>query len=125
MFQSVAGGEKMYGIVVDFLPIREAAAGSPVVSVFPEEGVSAVTEPVAIMAGTDTPEAARRSVDYLLSMEGQQLAASQGYLPAHPDVAPPPGFPDRSGITVLGYDAAEVMATQEALKTEFADTFGQ
>ena len=58
MFQSVAGGEKMYGIVVDFLPIREAAAGSPVEFVFPEEGVSAVTEPVAIMAGTDAPEAA-------------------------------------------------------------------
>ena len=125
VFQSVAGGEKMYGIVVDFLPIREAAAGSPVEFVFPEEGVSAVTEPVAIMAGTDAPEAAKRFVDFLLSVEGQQLAASQGYLPAHPDVAPPPGFPDRSGITVLGYDAAEVMATQEALKTEFADTFGQ
>jgi iron(III) transport system substrate-binding protein len=125
VFRAVAGGEKMYGIVVDFLPIREAAAGSPVEFVFPEEGVSAVTEPVAIMAGTDAPEAAKRFVDFLLGMEGQQLAASQGYLPAHPDVTPPPGFPDRSEITVLGYDAAEVMATQEELKAEFADTFGQ
>ena len=125
VFQSVAGGEKMYGIVVDFLPIREAAAGSPVEFVFPEEGVSAVTEPVAIMAGTDAPDAARRFVDFLLSTQGQELAASQGYLPAHPEVAPPPGFPDRSEITVLSYDAAEVLRTQEALKTEFADTFGQ
>ena len=125
VFQSVAGGEKMYGVVVDFLPIREAAAGSPVEFVFPEEGVSAVTEPVAIMAGTDAPDAARRFVDFLLSVEGQELAASQGYLPAHPEVAPPPGFPDRSEITVLSYDAAEVLETQDALKTEFADTFGQ
>ena len=90
VFQSVASGEKMYGIVVDFLPIREAAAGSPVEFVFPEEGVSAVTEPVAIMAGTDAPDAARRFVDFLLSVEGQELAATQGYLPAHPDVTPPP-----------------------------------
>ena len=125
VFQSVAGGEKMYGIVVDFLPIREASAGSPVEFVFPEEGVSAVTEPVAIMAGTDAPDAARRFVDFLLSVEGQELAADQGYLPAHPDVTPPPGFPARSEITVLGYDAAEVLATQEELKVEFADTFGQ
>jgi iron(III) transport system substrate-binding protein len=125
VFRAVAGGEKMYGIVVDFLPIREAAAGSPVEFVFPEEGVSAVTEPVAIMASTDAPEAARRFVDFLLSVEGQELAASQGYLPAHPDVTPPPGFPDRSEITVLSYDAAEVMETQDELKAEFADTFGQ
>jgi iron(III) transport system substrate-binding protein len=125
VFRAVAGGEKMYGIVVDFLPIREAAAGSPVEFVFPEEGVSAVTEPVAIMAGTDAPEAARRFVDFMLSREGQELAAAQGYLPAHPDVAPPAGFPPRDAITVLGYDAAEVMRTQDALKVEFADTFGQ
>ena len=125
VFRAVAGGEKTYGIVVDFLPIREAAAGSPVEFVFPEEGVSAVTEPVAIMTGTDAPDAARRFVDFLLSREGQALAASQGYLPAHPDVAPPPGFPPRDEITVLGYDPAEVMRTQEALKLEFADTFGQ
>jgi iron(III) transport system substrate-binding protein len=125
VFRAVAGGEKMYGIVVDFLPIREAAAGSPVEFVFPEEGVSAVTEPVAIMAGTDAPEAARRFVDFLLSVEGQELAASQGYLPAHPDVTPPPGFPAQSEITVLGFDAAEVLETQDALKVEFADTFGQ
>jgi iron(III) transport system substrate-binding protein len=125
VFRAVAGGEKMYGVVVDFLPIREAANGSPVEFVFPEEGVSAVTEPVAIMAGTDAPEAAKRFVDFLLSVEGQELAASQGYLPAHPDVTPPPGFPPQSEITVLGYDAAEVLETQDALKAEFADTFGQ
>lgn len=125
VFRAVAGGEKTYGIVVDFLPIREAAAGSPVEFVFPEEGVSAVTEPVAIMAGTDAPEAARLFVDFLLSREGQELAASQGYLPAHPEVTPPPGFPPASEIEVLGYDAAEVMRTQDDLKVEFADTFGQ
>ncbi|MEM9796673.1 MAG: ABC transporter substrate-binding protein [Pseudomonadota bacterium] len=125
VFRAVAGGEKMYGVVVDFLPIREAAAGSPVEFVFPDEGVSAVTEPVAIMAGTDEPDAAQRFVDFLLSPEGQQLAADQGYLPAHPDVTPPAGFPDRASIRVLGYDAAAVMQNQDDLKVEFADTFGQ
>ena len=45
------------------------------------------------MAGTDAPDAARRFVDFLLSVEGQELRRRPGYLPAHPDVAPPPGFP--------------------------------
>ena len=38
IFTAVAQGEKLYGIVIDYLPIREAAKGSPVTFVFPEEG---------------------------------------------------------------------------------------
>ena len=39
-FKAVASGEKPYGMVVDFLAIRNKADGSPVEFVFPEEGVS-------------------------------------------------------------------------------------
>ena len=79
-FKAVAGGEKLYGMVVDFVPIRAKAKGSPVEFVFPESGVSAVTEPVAILSTARNPEAAMAFVDFLLSVEGQALAASQGYL---------------------------------------------
>lgn len=48
VLKSVATGEKAYGMVVDFMAIREKAKGAPVEFVFPAEGVSAVTEPVAI-----------------------------------------------------------------------------
>ena len=44
--KAVASGEKLYGVVVDFVPIRAKAKGSPVEFVFPASGVSAVTEPV-------------------------------------------------------------------------------
>jgi iron(III) transport system substrate-binding protein len=52
VLRAVAGGEKLYGFLVDFLAIREAAKGAPVQFVFPTEGVSAVSEPVAILANT-------------------------------------------------------------------------
>ena len=94
-YRAIAGGEKLYGFVVDFLPIREKANGAPVEFVFPEEGVSAVTEPVAILSTAPNPEAAKAFVDFLLSPQGQQLAADQGYLPAHPAIEPPAGFPAR------------------------------
>ena len=45
MFRAVAAGEKPYGMMVDFVPIREAQAGSPVAVVYPDEGVPAITEP--------------------------------------------------------------------------------
>lgn len=124
VFQAVAGGEKLYGVMIDYLPIREAAKGSPVRFVFPEEGVSAVTEPVAILEATDNPEAAKAFVDFLLSRQGQELAAAQGYLPAHPEVSPPDGFPPLSEITLLPFDAAQALADDRANKERFAELFG-
>ena len=60
---SVAGGQKMYGIIVEFMALNAKAKGSPVDFVFPDEGVSIVTEPTAILRGTKNPEAARAFVD--------------------------------------------------------------
>ena len=70
--------------------------GAPVAFVFPKEGVSAIGEPVAILKSTRNPEAARAFVAFLLSREGQELALKQGYMPAHPQVALPAGFPGRA-----------------------------
>jgi iron(III) transport system substrate-binding protein len=125
VFRTVASGEKLYGVVVDFLPIRESQAGSPVDFVFPEEGVSAVTEPVAILSTARNPEAAKAFVDFLLSREGQELAASQGYLPAHPEVTPPAGFPPRAEIELMPFDPGEALADDQANKERFVEIFGQ
>lgn len=123
-YRAIAGGEKLYGFVVDFLPIRNKLDGAPVEFVFPEEGVSAVTEPVAILSTAQNPTAAKAFVDFLISPEGQQLAADMGYLPAHPAIAPPEGFPARDQIKLLEFDPAKALAENEANKMKFADIFG-
>ena len=84
VLKQVAGGEKLYGVIVDYMPIREKAKGAPIEFVFPKEGVSAVSEPVAILKSTKNPEAARAFVDFLLSKEGQELALKQGYIAGAP-----------------------------------------
>jgi len=124
VYKAVAGGEKLYGFVVDFLAIRNKADGAPVDFVFPTEGVSFVTEPVAILSTAKNPEAAKAFVDFLLSPEGQALAASQGYLPAHPDATPPEGFPPRSEIKLMSFDPARALADDQANKLKFQDIFG-
>ncbi|WP_199533434.1 ABC transporter substrate-binding protein [Rhodovulum sp. 12E13] len=123
-YRAVAGGEKLYGFVVDFLPIRNKLDGAPVEFVFPEEGVSAVTEPAAILSTAQNPEAAKAFIDFLLSMEGQQLAADQGYLPAHPDITPPEGFPPRDEIELIEFDPAAALANDQANKERFVEIFG-
>ncbi|MCR9056496.1 MAG: ABC transporter substrate-binding protein [Rhodobacteraceae bacterium] len=123
-YKAIAGGEKLYGFVVDFLPIREKLKGAPVEFVFPEEGVSAVTEPVAILSTAQNPNAAKAFVDFLLSEDGQKLASSQGYLPAHPSVAAPEGFPERKDIKLMDFDPAQALQQDQANKIKFTEIFG-
>ncbi|SNT73468.1 ABC transporter substrate-binding protein [Paracoccus seriniphilus] len=123
-FKAVAAGEKPYGVLVDFLAIRAKADGSPVDFVFPEEGVSYVTEPVAIRAGTPHMEAAQQFVDFLLGEEGQQLVADMGYIPARKGVDSPEGFPSRDEIRLMDFDPAQALADTDANKTRFSEVFG-
>jgi iron(III) transport system substrate-binding protein len=123
VLKSIAGGEKLYGMIVDFMPIREKAKGAPIEFVFPKEGVSAVSEPVAILKDTRNPEAARAFVYFLISKEGQELALGQGYIAAHPAVALPPGYPPRDAIKVMPFDAAKALADEAKNKAAFADIF--
>ncbi len=125
VMQAVAGGERAFGMIIDYLPIREAAKGAPVQFVFPTEGVSAITEPAAILSGTRNEAAAKAFVAFLLSREGQVLASSQGFLPADPAVAPPAGFPDPQTITVMPLDAKRALAEAEATQRRFAGLIGQ
>ncbi|MBC7150197.1 MAG: ABC transporter substrate-binding protein [Rhizobium sp.] len=124
VLKSVASGEKAYGVVVDYMPIREKAKGAPVEFVFPAEGVSAVTEPVAILSTTKNAEAAKKFVDYVLSEKGQEGFLKLGYIPARNGMPVPEGFPARDTIKVLPIDAAAALkATEEDLKT-FSGIFG-
>jgi len=124
VYRSVAGGEKLYGFVVDFLAIRNIQDGAPVDFTFPDEGVSFVTEPVAILSSANNPEAAKAFVDFLLSPEGQQLAANQGYLAAHPDITPPEGFPSRDAIKLMDFDPSVALEEDRDNKMRFQELFG-
>jgi iron(III) transport system substrate-binding protein len=123
ILRQVATGEKLYGMIVDFMPIREKAKGAPVEFVFPNEGVSAVSEPVAILSSSKNPQAAKAFIDFVLSRDGQELALKQGYVAAHPDVALPPGYPARSAIKLMAFDAARALAGETATRKRFSAIF--
>jgi iron(III) transport system substrate-binding protein len=114
----------MYGVLVDFMALNAKAKGSPVDFVFPKEGVSAVTEPVAILKTAKNPEAAKAFVAFILSKEGQQLAVRQGFLPARTDVDPPAGFPNPRELRILPLDMGKTLQETGALKERFGKLFG-
>ncbi|SDQ23634.1 ABC transporter substrate-binding protein [Leucobacter chromiiresistens] len=116
--QAVAEGSSPVGIVVDSLVRDLAAAGSPIEAVYPEEGVPFVSQPVGIFADTEEAEASQLFVDFLISREGQEIAASQSYLPIRDDVESPEGAPAIGDITLLNPDLETIRASQaDAVET--------
>jgi iron(III) transport system substrate-binding protein len=125
VLEAVAGGQKLYGVIVDFMAIRARERGSPVEFVFPKEGVTFVTEPVAILRTAKNPTAARAFVDFLIAPEGQSLAAGQGMFPARADVNAPQGFPNLATVKMMPIDIVGILATDERDKERFAELFGR
>ena len=106
------------------MAIREKAKGAPIEFVFPAEGVSLVTEPVAIMKSAKNPDAAKKFVDFLLSQQGQELVLQQGYIPGRNGMQNPPGFPPRDQIKLLPFDAAAALKNADVNKEKFSTIYG-
>lgn len=124
VLKSVASGEKPYGILVDFMALNAKAKGSPIEFVFPEEGVPAVTEPVAILSTAKNPAAAKKFIDFILSDAGQKLALSQGYLPAKENVGRPTWLPENTKVKIMPIDIKAVLERTEDDKSKFSKLFG-
>lgn len=123
VFKAVASGEKPYGVLVDYMALRAKAKGSPIDFIIPKEGLTYVTEPVAILKGAKHMDAARKFVDFVLSEKGQKLVADMGYIPARNGVASPAGFPTRDQIKLMAFDPAKTLADTEANKARFSEVF--
>lgn len=124
VLSAISSGSKAYGVLVDFMAIREKAKGAPIEFLFPQEGVSIVTEPVAMMKTAKNPDAAKAFIDFVLSEQGQRLVLKQGYLPARADLPVPEGFPARDQIKLMAFDAGKALAEAEQNKQRFSQLFG-
>ncbi len=125
VLNAVASGEKAYGVLVDFMAFNAKAKGSPIDFVFPAEGLPAVTEPVAILKTASNPSAARAFVDFILSDEGQKLAATMGYIPARASVGMPSWYPAGTKINLMPTDISKVVHANSANLQRFAEMFGK
>jgi iron(III) transport system substrate-binding protein len=125
VLQAVANGEKSYGMVVDFIVARAKAEGSPVELIYPKEGVPVITEPIGIMEDAENEAAAKAFVDFVLSEEGQELAAEIGYTPIRKGVEAPEGLQTIDEMNVMDADISELYQAREEDKKEFETIFGQ
>jgi iron(III) transport system substrate-binding protein len=124
VLQQVASGEKMAGVLVDFMALSARAKGSPVEFVIPKEGLTFVTEPVAILNTAKNVPAAEAFVNFLISSKGQEFSTSLGYVPLAPNVAPPKGYPAGASYKFMKVAPANMVRTGEDEKKRFGQVFG-
>jgi iron(III) transport system substrate-binding protein len=124
VIEAVARGEKVYGIIIEYMAFNAKNKGSPVDFVFPQEGVSAITQPVAVLKTSRNVEAAKAFVAWQLSEEAQRQSVAQGYFPISPDLAPPKGYPPVSSLKIMSGDLKAMLAKDEDNKRQFMELFG-
>lgn len=121
--KAVVAGEKSCGILVDYMANRSKNDGAPVEFVYPEEGSPAITEPIGVLKDSRNQDAAEAFVDFVLSDEGQELAASIGYTPVKEGVAAPEGLKSIDQIKTISADTKELYSSRDADKEKFSEIF--
>ena len=124
VLQQVANGEKSVGILVDFMALNAKAKGSPVEFVIPKEGLTFVTEPVAMLKTAKNVPAAEAFVNFLLSPDGQQYSTTLGYVPILKGVKTPDGYPPADQMRFMPLDTGKILEGIEPNKKRFGDIFG-
>ncbi|MDI9221252.1 ABC transporter substrate-binding protein [Pantoea sp. EA-12] len=122
--KAVASGLDKYGIITDADVILAKKKGSPVDLVYPKEGVSYVTEPVAIMKSVHNLPAAKAFVNFMLSEQGQKLVVEQGNRPVDDRVSAPVGFTPINKIKLLTPDVAKAIKEDATVRDQFTALFG-
>lgn len=116
-------GEFSVGIVPDPHSIKMSNPDAPVVTIFPKDGVLAWPSPVAIVKGTKNPEGARKFVDWVLSLEGQQVLMEANPRVPTTDVETVEGVPSLKDLNLIPYDHIKWGAAREAILDEFSKRY--
>lgn len=125
VLQDLAKGQKSYAMVVDYLVARAAKQGSPVKFVYPSEGVPAITEPIALTKKAADPADGKKFIDFVLSKDGQAVAAKLGYVPIRPGTAAPNGLESIDKVKVLNGNTEKLASQIDSAKARFKSVFGQ
>lgn len=115
--QAVAIGQT--GVGIQFTPafLQLMDEGYPLALVFPAEGVGYEAPAVSILKGAPNVEGAQQLVNWLVSIEAQNLLseAKTYFFPVHPDASTGEGMPAFADITTIDYDAIWAGANREEI----------
>lgn len=120
-----AAGEAVVGISYAFPGVQAINDGAPVRVIFPEEGLGAEYEAVALLSGARNPDNARLLADFAFSDEAMAIHARYYVVLARDGFAEPiPNYPDGEEELMLDLDFNWLSANRSDILDEWQRRYG-
>jgi iron(III) transport system substrate-binding protein len=120
-----ATGEAVIGIAYPAPGVKAINDGAPLSVVIPEEGVGSEVEGVAIVAGAQHPDAAKKLADFAASQEGNEIHNKYYALVARKGVSTPvPNYPKGEEAALVDMDFYWVAANRDRILAEWQKRYG-
>jgi iron(III) transport system substrate-binding protein len=118
-----ASGELAASLAVDYITLDKIDKGATLALAYPPE-MLVIPSPITIFKASPNVEAAKKFVDFVLSMEGQTIIANEGTLPVRGDVKVPERYKlptvEDAVKRAMKVDYPQMMADKETIIKKFA-----
>jgi iron(III) transport system substrate-binding protein len=121
---AMSSGERKVGLGPGSLVVNLASKGSPLKSVYPEDGTILGFGPTSIVATSVRPNAARLFVEFLLGKETGAIVTGEFTVPVRSDIEPRPGIAKMGSMKGIIKKPEELAAALPELIEKWRDTFG-
>jgi iron(III) transport system substrate-binding protein len=99
------------------------AAGHPIKTLYPSDGVFIIPSPTAVVKGSPAPNAARLFAQFMIGDEVQNIFPADGGYSVRIDIAAPQGSPDLKSLNIIAVDDDYVEREGARIKKQFNEIF--
>ena len=117
-------GERLIAVgALDSYAADLKAAGAPIKTLYPSDGVFIIPSPTAVVKGSPDPEAAKLFAQFMIGDEVQNLFPADGGYSVRTDIRAPQGSPDLKSLKIIAVDDDYVEKEAARIKKHFAEIF--
>ena len=117
-------GERLIAVgALDSYAAEDRAAGHPMKTLYPSDGVFVIPSPTSVVKGSLSPNAAKLLAEFIISDEVQKIFPADGGFAARSDIAAPAGSPPLSSLKILPVDYDYTEKEAPRIKKRFNEIF--
>ena len=117
-------GERLIAVgALDSYAAEDRAAGHPMKTLYPSDGVFVIPSPTSVVKGSSNPNAAKLFAEFNIGDEVQKIFPADGGFAARADIAAPAGSPPLSSLKILAVDYDYIEKETPRIKRRFNEVF--
>jgi iron(III) transport system substrate-binding protein len=121
---AIKRGERLIAVgSLDSYAAEDRAAGHPVKTLYPADGVFVIPSPTSVIKGSPNPNAAKLFAEFMIGDAAQKLFPAGGGYAARIDMPAPKGSPDMKSIKINPVDYDYIEKETVRIKKRFTEIF--